>query len=366
MDELILKCLQGAASSEEQQEVWNWLKDEANFEHYKKMRDTWIAVGVIKSDASFEIERRYQKIQDRINSKTKRMPRVLSLTNQNAIWKVAAIVVFALLIGSVGTYIITANNFNQTTSGINKYEVEVPMGAKINMSLADGTKVWLNAGSKLVYSQGYNKTNRQVALIGEGYFEVAKNKKLPFLVEAGGLQVKAVGTAFNVKAYPDEKEVEATLIEGIIDVTEGKQTIRLTPNEKATFIRNSAHIIYSLTNPDEIQTVPFSDIKTVDIILSKDVNTTIYTSWRSERWIFERESLADFVKKLERRYDVRVYVMDAELNKYKISGSIDQQTLGQLLNAVRLTVPINYKIINKEVVLTLDKRLENDYKSLMN
>jgi ferric-dicitrate binding protein FerR (iron transport regulator) len=116
---------------------------------------------------------------------------------------------------------------------------------------------------------------------------------------------------------------------------------------------------------ENIEKVNSNDIYTADVVISKHINTDIYTSWRGKRWIFERENLSEFTKILERRYDVRIYVMDPKLNEYKITGSIEQQTLEQLLNAVRLTVPIYYRISNKEVILTLDKRLEKDYKMLM-
>ena len=365
MDELILKCLQGEATELEQQQVWYWLKDEANFAKYQKLRDTWIASGVIQRNSSFEIERRYQKVQARIHEKIQLKPTFQLFSKWSTIWKIAAVFLIAFVLGSLVTQFTSLDTF--TSSGKNQYKIEAPMGAIIKMSLADGTKVWLNAGSKLTYSNAYNVKNRKVSLVGEGYFEVAKNKKIPFYVDANGVKVKAVGTAFNVKAYPDEKRVEATLVEGIIDITDGNQTYRLAPRQKASIIRNLPQLIDNTNSSGsgDLQQVNKKDINTVDVVISKNINTDIYTSWIRNRWIFEREKLSDFTKILERRYDVRIYVMDPKLNDYKITGSIEQQTLEQLLNAVRLTVPIKYRITNKEVILTLDKRLENEYKMLM-
>lgn len=364
MDELILKCLQGEASDEEQQKVWIWLKNAQNVDHYQQLRDSWLASGMIKKESSFEIDLRYAKIQSRIHSKIKQTP-LFKISQLNDVWKVAAIFIFAFLLGFSITQ-VTSNHISDSLAE-NQYNIEAPMGAQITMSLADGTKVWLNAGSKLTYSNAFNLEDRTVHLEGEGYFKVAKNKHLPFLVEADGVEVKAVGTAFNIKAYPDETVVEATLVEGIIDVTEGKRTIRLEPNQKASFVRNSARLVRKNTPSGEPDSkwADDSDIETVDIILSKNINTDLYTAWRCKRWIFEGEKLADFTKKLERRYDVQVFIMDQRLNDYKISGSIDQQSLSQLLQAVRLTVPINYQILNNEVILTLDKRLEKDFKKRM-
>ncbi len=365
MDELILKCLQDEASSEEQQEVWSWLQDHKNFGRYQRLRDSWLASGMIRKDSAFDLEQRYQKVQARIQSKIQAKP-FFRLGSLNTMWKVAALFIFAFLLGFSITQLTSSITVNSLAE--NQYNIESPMGAKITMDLADGTKVWLNAGSRLTYSNAFNVENRTVHLVGEGYFEVAKNRQIPFVVKADGVEVKAVGTAFNVKAYPDEALVEATLVEGIVDVSEGRQTIRLEPNQKVSFLRSSARLV-SQTNAqeeDELVDVDPKNIHTVDIIRTKNVNPNLYTSWRGQRWIFEREKLANFTKILERRYDVKVYVMDNELNDYKISGSIHQQTLDQLLNAIRLTVPINYKIINNEVLLTLDERLEKEYKTLMN
>lgn len=364
MDRLILKCLQGEASKGEQQEVWEWLKDDRNFRHYQQLRDTWLMTGIVQKDASSDIDIRYKRVQSRIQARIQ-PDRKWKITSLNNRWKVAAIFLLAFFLGFSITRFTSTNTFE--TLAENQYNIQAPMGAKITMDLADGTRVWLNAGSKLSYSNAFNLENRTVHLEGEGYFEVAKNKHLPFMVEADGVEVEAVGTIFNVKAYPDEAMVEATLVEGVIDVSEGKQTIRLEPNQKVTFVRNSAKIVRK-TNVEGQYThegVDQNDIETIDVILLKNVNTELYTSWRSTRWIFEGEKLTDFAKVLERRYDVRVYIMDPKLNDYKISGSVDQQSLEQLLSAVRFTVPIEYKIVNDEVLLTLDKKLEKEFKIRM-
>ncbi|KOH45294.1 FecR family protein [Sunxiuqinia dokdonensis] len=365
MDELILKCLQDEASAEEQREVWTWLKDRNNFDRYQRLRDSWLASGMIQKNSAFDLEQRYKKVQVRIHSRNQ-VAHYFRLKPLNSIWKVAALFIFAFLLGFSITQLTSSNDFVGLAE--NQYHIEVPRGAKISLDLADGTSVWLNAGSRLSYSNAFNLEDRTVHLVGEGYFEVAENKQIPFLVKADGVVVKAIGTAFNVKAYPDEALVEATLVEGIIDVSEGRQTIRLEPNQKVSFIRNSAHLVdqTNAQGENEQLAADSQSIRTVNIIHTRNINPNLYTSWRSQRWIFERAKLAEFTKILERRYDVKVYVMDNELNDYKISGSIHQQTLDQLLNAVRLTVPINYKIINNEVLLTLDERLEKEYKMLMN
>ena len=145
--------------------------------------------------------------------------------------KIAAVFVFAFLLGGTLAYELM---FEYSVQADSHYEIEAPYGAKIAMNLADGTKVWLNAGSKITYDNSFNSSNRRIQLVGEGYFKVAKNAELPFVVEAGEVAVKAVGTAFNVKAYPDENLLETTLVEGKVDVSMGSDHVLLLPDQKIT------------------------------------------------------------------------------------------------------------------------------------
>lgn len=367
MDDLILKCLQGEASDGENAKVWEWLKSSPeNFQHYRQLRDSWMVSGMVRDLSENEIDQRYEKMKSRIHTGRKKPVRVSGVTRLVPEWlKIAAVFVFAFLLGAVIINFLNKGTFDGESN--HEYVVEAPYGAKVKMSLADGTRVWLNAGSKLTYFDGYNKINRNVSLTGEGYFEVAKDPKNPFYVYARGVKIKAIGTAFNVKAYPDEHIVETTLVEGKVSVSQGNRKIMLEPHQRASF---TGDVGTSGTIRDEKRTEKdtgnreFSTENT-KMELDKNINTDLYTSWRGKRWIFEGENMADFVKKLERRYDVQILITNPRLSAYKITGSIEQQTLDQLLNALRLTIPVSYQIKNKEVFLTLDEQLEKEYEPLM-
>jgi ferric-dicitrate binding protein FerR (iron transport regulator) len=344
MDELILKCLQAEASAEELEQVVAWMKSgPENFRYYEEVRDAWFAAGQLRKIPQTDIEKQYTLLRKRIRQDSASFPGVKGILYWPQWLKVAAVFVFAFLLGGTFAYKLF-DVFNQTES---QYEIEAPYGAKIAMNLADGTKVWLNAGSKITYFNSFNAGNRRVQLVGEGYFEVAKNADLPFVVEAGKVKVKAVGTAFNVKAYPDEDLLETTLVEGKVDVSKGNEHILLLPNQRIT-----------IADPDLLT-------RKMAYQLSKDINTAVYTSWIGKRWIFERESMIDFVKTLERRYDIHITVKDERLNAYKITGSIEQQTLGQLLKALQLTIPLNYTINDHEVTLTVNEKLKREYEALI-
>ncbi|RKD92745.1 FecR family protein [Mangrovibacterium diazotrophicum] len=345
MDELILKCLQGEASKDEVSQVEAWIDtDPENFKHYEEIRDAWFAAGQLADSKHLNIEQRYSALQNRIQNSPAQKSKTIPIKRIPEWIKIAAVFVLAFLLGAVWM-----SNRGQLgfQSEVAHYEIEAPYGAKLNMNLGDGTKVWLNAGSKLTYSSTFNSKDRDIQLTGEGYFEVAKNTDLPFVVKAGDVKVKAVGTAFNVKAYADENLLETTLVEGKVDVSEFGDHVVLQPNQKITINLGS-----SLNN-------------NMSYKIADNVNTELYTSWRGKRWIFERENMLDFAKTLERRYDVKITIADERLKSYKISGSIEQQTLGQLLQAVQLTIPLNYTINENKVILTINEKLKREYEPLI-
>lgn len=344
MDELILKCLQGEASQEEVSKVIAWIDtDPENFKHYEEIRDAWFATSQMAEAKHINIEQRYAALHKRIQNSSTQKFKTFRIKRIPEWIRIAAVFVLAFLLGTVW---VNYRGQIALQAEVAHYEIEAPYGAKLNMNLGDGTKVWLNAGSKLTYSSTFNSKDRNIQLIGEGYFEVAKNADLPFVVKAGGVSVKAVGTAFNVKAYPDENALETTLVEGTIDVSEYGDHVLLQPNQKITIDRKGS-------------------AQTMSYKIADNVNTELYTSWRGKRWIFERENMLDFAKTLERRYDVKITLADDRLKSYKITGSIEQQTLGQLLRAVQLTIPLNYTITENNVTLTINEKLKREYEPLI-
>ena len=160
------------------------------------------------------------------------------------------------------------------------FETVVPHGSKTEMYLSDGTKVWLNAGTTLRYRTSYSKNKRDVFLDGEAYFDVKKDPEHPFIVHVGDIEVKAVGTSFNVKAYKNEKTVETTLVEGKVLVSKKNITepIIMLPNQKLTFVNNNKDFAYSLKElkqekPDkEVKEELLVPKKAKNAILEKEID----------------------------------------------------------------------------------------------
>jgi transmembrane sensor len=238
--------------------------------------------------------------------------------------KYAAIILLPVLLG-VGSYFLIGNVF----AGANKEMVaSVDNGQKATLQLPDGTRVWLNSGSSIRYDKSYNQRDRIIALEGEAYFEVAKDKRRPFIVKANEVSVRAVGTTFDVKAYAGDNTITTTLIEGKVNVFDAKTTSQLLPNQKITFNKNN-HTF------DKIQVY---DAKIAGL-------------WKNNQLAFDSETLEDIAKVLERMYNVQVVFDSEQIKQMRFSGKIKNNSLESVLQLISLTAPIHYNV--KDSIVTL-------------
>lgn len=307
------------------------------------------------------------------------MPRIYTTWS-----RIAAVFVIAFICGTLTYHLLWDFSPFSPATGVSEYIVEAPLGSKSLIILSDSTRVWLNAGSSLRYTTSYDVKERDVYLRGEGYFDVAANQKLPFRVHASDLLIHSLGTEFNVKAYPEEETVETTLVSGIVRLErktpEGEtEKVLLRPNQRASFAQKTKTIKVDYVSDDTVAgELEGPDIKPVikaapikaapdapeKIAIEPVFNTSIYTSWKDKRFVFERESMSDLAVKLERIYDVKIIFKDEELKDYNLTGSLEQETLEQLLNAVRLTIPLDFSIEKNNVVLTMNQELKERYNKI--
>ena len=367
-DQLLLKCIQNIATDAELRTAWEWINSSAeNRVYYEKMRDAWMAtalntpVNQRQEDLSLKRIKRRIKDQHNLFSKPRGYQFIVRLT------RYAAIFILIFLSGIIVSQLFIPK---KVEIGSNTYyTVEAPRGAKTFLTLTDGTKVWLNAGSRLKYKHTYNQGNRDVYLEGEGYFDVAQNRKAAFLVHASNIVVRAIGTEFNVKAYPDDKTIETTLVKGSISIVHSQkngisQITYLKPNQNVKFL-NPNYKATSDDNEDNSEVPAKIAPRTAPVALSDHINTQLYTSWKDKRLVFENENLVDFTRKLGRLYDVNFIYKDPELKKFNISGTIQEETVEQVLSALKLTVPMEYTIEHKDIIITVNKQLKDKYKSLL-
>jgi transmembrane sensor len=194
--------------------------------------------------------------------------------------------------------------------------------------LSDGSKVWLNSASSITFPTAFSKDERKVTITGEVYFEVAKNKHLPFRVIAGKQTVEVLGTHFNINAYNDEPSIKTTLLEGSVRVFANTQSAILQPKEQSTILNNSSSNIV---------------VNTVDV---DDV-----LAWKNGNFQFEKMEIPVILREAARWYDVDVKY-DGEIPQKRFTGSISRSVnLSELLKMLKYT-GINFEIEGKTIVVT--------------
>ncbi|NJO69370.1 MAG: FecR family protein, partial [Bacteroidetes bacterium] len=271
-------------------------------------RVSWLLSSTPTENPNTDISRMWDRIEKEILSKDTEKPSRKIRENKYQWLRYAAGLLLMLGLGSALTWMLMkpVERLALTT------EYNVPKGSKSSLKLPDGTIVWLNAGSKLTYTDDFNQNERNVYLTGEAYFNVVTNKEKPFRVHTSELLIRALGTRFNVKAYPEERIITTTLEEGIIDVQVLKKNengvnrqIKIKPHEKLVFFKDGYADSLSLPRPkEELKKISFA-VKNIRV--ESEVNTELYTSWKSDKWIIEGLTLKCLAPMLERRYNINIH-----------------------------------------------------------
>lgn len=190
----------------------------------------------------------------------------------------------------------------------------VPYGRIANVTLADGTKVWLNSGSRLIYPNNFKGDKREVLLQGEAFFDVSHNAEKPFHVYAKNVDVKVLGTAFNVRAYDDERTMSTVLVEGSVALAD------MNKPENMTLLEPKQMAVYTADKP----------------AVRSMVVTEMYTSWKEGYLYLQKQSIEDVIKTLRRYYNVPIR-LEIDEERY-FSGRLDLQTdLEEVMDAIALT-----------------------------
>jgi len=237
---------------------------------------------------------------------------------------VAAVLVVALLVSNIISY----QKFDADKYASQLQTISTPYGAKTNIDLPDGSKVWLNSGSTITYPVKFDKS-RTISLSGEAFFDVKKSNSL-FVVSTTDGDVVVKGTSFNVKAYPDDEIYETTLVEGVVD-----------------FEPKNATGVLTLKPGDQL-------IKTSKGFSITAVDTKYATSWMEGKLIFNREPFPTLIKKLERWYNVKITYSDSELDKLWYSGTIEMESISEIMNMISLSAPVGYSFDKKTRIFTLE------------
>ncbi len=261
-----------------------------------------------------DVESAFKKVNSRIKTQSQTTQIITIIT------RFAAVLTLPLLAFTVWSLFFQEKQTELAQNEITWHEIQSPAGMRSHVVLPDGTDLWLNAESRIKYSIPFSRENRQVELSGEAFLKVVKNKNVPFIVRAGTATVKVLGTQFNVKAYPEDEQLEVALAEGSVEFTgttaDGKKAA-------ATLVPNDYLAMNIATGKVRLE----------------NKNLSKHISWVKNTIIFDETPMPEVAKTLERWYGVKVVIADAEINKYRFTTTFENESLFRVLELLELSSP---------------------------
>lgn len=393
--EIIGKALCGKPLIGEEQQLFDdWLEEAGNKQFYKRIRNYQEEVEVVKDLPQMDVDRAWAKQQALVKESRGARRKILL----QSFVRYAAIVAIVVTVGGVmlwmsdvtqrGPQVNIASNevvpgsgkavlmmadgkaihleekekreieekdgtMIQKSGTVLKYQAElekrsekstvvqvsynrllVPRGGEYQLVLTDGTRVRMNSESRLVYPTQFSKKQRRVVLEGEAFFEVTKDEARPFVVSTQGIDIRVLGTSFNVTSYPDEEEIKTTLVEGRVvveDVDHKGNELVLQPGFQATFEKEGHRL------------------------KKEKVNVELYTSWKDGRFVFDQSPLEQILNKVSRWYDVKVFYMNEECKNLRFTGGLKRyDNLERMLNMIEKTNDVRFVI--KEHSIMVEKK----------
>jgi len=354
--ELLTKQLSHEISEAEFKEFQEFLvADEANRKQYEVFKGFWEQKDKQESNSAKLFEKIISRIE--VPEQATELAELPVAGKSRFMWPGIAAAILVVF-GSIILFQLKTQlngNFAADTVGLDSI-VTKPQSRSV-ITLTDGTQVTLNSESTLKYPRSFSSKTREVYLSGEAFFDVYKDHEHPFIIHTGKMNIKVLGTAFNVKAYPGDFTSETTLIRGRIEVTLNNQQsdrIILKPDDKL-ILKNNQEVA---TEPQQNNTGT-SDIKDktsqymltkLTYLNSKDT-TAVETSWLKNKLIFRNEDFVTLALRLQRWYGVNITINNEQVKQYRFDGVFENETLNQALAALQITEKFQYKIDKSTVLI---------------
>jgi len=378
--QIVTGNLKGSVKNDLMSQINN---DEKVREEYRKIKNAWALASSTKEMSEYQVENLYLNFKKSLALKHKSF-RLIS----SSIFKYAAILIIAMSIGAIGfwgyyqkhkSYVYTSKiesevngklqlhlsngtsldlekddskialsndqkitidnekvidlNKSSQADNFKMNELVVPFGKKSQLTLEDGTKVWLNAGSRMEFPTKFKGDKREVFLQGEGYFEVAHNQKLPFYVNTDEIAIKVLGTKFDISAYKSDKMIETILLEGSVTIREQsafsfmKKESILKPNQKGSYYRKDG-----------------------SILVKDEPNAGYAVAWKEGWFKFHRQSLNDVLSKLQRYYDVKFEYNSEFPTEDLITGKLYlKDSIEQVMLTMEVVAKLKYRINGNKI-----------------
>jgi len=230
--------------------------------------------------------------------------------------------------------------------------IVAPKNGISKVQLPDGTKVWLNSGSKLVYGADYGTELRKVSLAGEAFFDVVKDAHHPFILTTSTINIRVLGTAFNVRAYSKDKTSETSLVRGRIELTVLKnpeKKIILKASEKLTIINKEQEPAKGITSGSTTEEVPL--IALGRIHQAKKDTLPSEALWMEDKLAFDAESFENLAERLERRYNVSIVFKNEETKKLRFTGKFQNESIDRALRALQVSAYFHFKTDSNKIVI---------------
>lgn len=336
--ELLIRFLENRCTQDELEKVLFWIEKEALLGRGKDLAyDDWKSFpeeGVLEGH-NLSFNSLLDKIHHKININQSTAPRAKQLPISSSsiislLTKAAAILLIPVL--SILVYTLSNNSIRSAKYAdmvVDSLEIMAPIGSRIKAQLSDGTEVHLNSGSRLKYPRNFSGENRELSLSGEGFFDVAHDPKHPFVVKTKRLNIKALGTKFNVLSYPENDAITTTLIEGKVVLE------RFTENGATKTIGTMTpgqHVEYHVNSGKSSST---------------NGNIEKYIAWKDGLLIFDNSSIEEVAERLSRMFNVEIEVTN-EIEDYTYTVKFVDESLSQILDLLTKATPVDYVLLPRE------------------
>ncbi len=316
---LVGKYLAGKESEKERAQLKDWLKEDLRHQKlFNTMKKQASIADAMEEFSAYDNESAWKRYTDKITA--------LSLRKALFRWKVAAI--FFFLVGCTGMLAYLTSEWTHFLQRNESYTtVTTNNGQNSKIILPDSSVVWINSGSTLSYNTNFAAKNRNIRLSGQAFFKVSRNEKMPLIVTSNDLQVKVLGTEFDVSAYPEDQNINVVLESGSVKLLHTKDKsfdYTLIPGEKAEF-----------------------NVERRSLSVSK-VNNYNYTSWKDRILIFQDASMREVINKMERWYNIQIEVENENIYKLIFNATIVNESMKDIFDLIKFTCAVNYKIISSD------------------
>ena len=327
IDELITNYLSGGLGTEELTELEDWLKaSPENQKYFRQIREVWFSTIGANEETRYDKEAAFQRFLSKTQVAAEK--KVIKKHPLHKYMYAAAAIALLCLISFASYW----SGSEQVKKQFAEMVIEAPLGSKTKLYLPDGTLVWLNAGSKITYSQGFGVAERKLQLAGEGYFEVTKNEQIPFEIKTKELELRVLGTKFNFRNYPEDEEISVDLLEGKVSLKnslKNNSLCYLEPDQKAILNKRNGELQIS------------------------SVEAEYASEWTNGFLFFDEDLLPDIAKELERSYNVKIPLEDSSLATFRFYGNFvrKEQSIRDILDMLASTGKLQYHINGRNIHL---------------